>query len=209
MPSSSLMTAAVVRTCASGMPNARNATRCAWVTLSFMPLPLPFHRVALCLALHPEVAQGSGQGQDVLVREVGGADSAHVAAPLDTHVGNSGRQFGDVVGLRPPLAGTVSEHHVHLDRVVEAHRNSRREQVTPADDVLAGVLDCCDHRDPDRAALSEEQPEGVLDPPDDGPLGEGAQRGELVDDDHQVRAVHRRTVDDARPEWRGRDFGGS
>ena len=129
----------------------------------------------------------SGEGGDVVVGEVRGADPADGAGAFDADVGDAGGGLADVVGAGAGVAGAVAEDHVDLEGVVQAQGDAGGEQVAPADDVLAGVLHRGEDGDPDRAALGQQQPEGLVDPPGRGPVGERGQGGELVDDHEHVR----------------------
>ena len=122
------------------------------------------------------------------------ADPADGAGAFDADVGDAGGGLADVVGAGPGVAGAVAEDHVDLERVVQAQGDAGGEQVAPADDVLAGVLHRGEDGDPDRAALGQQQPQRLVDPPGRGPVGERGQGGELVDDHEHVRRPRPRDV---------------
>src|SRR5664280_1647629 len=88
------------------------------------------------------------------------------------------------------VPGTIPEHHVDLDRVVQSHRDSWRKQVTPAHDVFPRVLNRGDDRNTAGPTLRQQETERLLKSVGDGSVGQGCQRGELVDDEKDVRVVN-------------------
>jgi hypothetical protein len=81
----------------------------------------------------------------------------------------------------------------------QPERDPDREQVTRRQNFFAWVLNRSDHRDADGAALGQQPPQRVLDPPAKVAFVHIRQCGQLVDQDHNQRLRRRRLVQRATP----------
>ena len=137
----------------------------------------------------------SGQGADVGVGDPSGADPHRVRVgfePDERDPGADSRVGGDQLAGSAAVPGAVAEHHVHLLRLIEPHRDPVREQVPDGQHVLARVLQRGDHAVAHRPALGGQGGQRGHDPVLELAVGlVGGQERDLIDQHHGERVLER------------------